>query len=59
MNETKAIRIASVKYARDFKLRLRWVNRSVTLVDLSEPINRLKGLQPPTGCKDLRRGKKR
>ena len=45
MNETKAIRIASVKYAGDFKLRLRWVNRSVTLVDLSEPIHRLKGLQ--------------
>jgi hypothetical protein len=46
MNETKAIRIASVKYAGDFTLRLRWVNRSVTLVDLSEPIHRLKGLQP-------------
>jgi hypothetical protein len=35
-----------VKYAGDFKLRLRWVNRSVTLVDLSQPIHRLKGLQP-------------
>ncbi len=46
MNETKAIRIASVKYAGDFALRLRWVNRSVTVVDLSEPIQRLKGLQP-------------
>lgn len=46
MNETKTIRIASVKYAGEFKLRLRWVNRSVTLVDLSEPIHRLKGLQP-------------
>jgi hypothetical protein len=46
MNETKAIRIASVKYAGDFTLRLRWVNRSVTLVDLSEPVHRLKGLQP-------------
>src|SRR6185312_16002791 len=41
MNETKAIRIASVKYAGNFKLRLPWVNRSVTLVDLTEPIHRL------------------
>jgi hypothetical protein len=58
MNETKAIRIASVKYAGDFKLRLRWVNRSVTLVDLSEPIHRLKGLQPLLDAEVFARAKK-
>jgi hypothetical protein len=58
MNETKAIRIASVKYAGDFKLRLRWVNRSVTLVDLSEPIHRLKGLQPLLDAKVFAGAKK-
>jgi len=31
---------------RDYTLRLRWVNGTVTPVDLSEPIHHLKGLQP-------------
>ena len=26
MSETKAIRIASVKYEREYSLRIRWVN---------------------------------
>ena len=43
---TKAIRIAGVKYLSDHTLRLRWVNGSVTPVDLREPVYRLKGLQP-------------
>ena len=46
MNETKAIRIAGVTYVGDHTLRLRWVNRSVTPIDLREPIYRLKGLRP-------------
>ena len=46
MNETKAIRIAGVKYVSDHTLRLRWVNGSVTHVDLREPVYRLKGLRP-------------
>jgi hypothetical protein len=58
MNETKAIRIASVKYAGDFRLRLRWVNRSVTFVDLSEPIHRLKGLEPLLDTKVFAKVKK-
>jgi hypothetical protein len=58
MNETKAIRIASVKHAGGFTLRLRWVNRSVTLVDLSEPVHRLKGLQPLLDAKVFAKAKK-
>ncbi|MEP7243203.1 MAG: helix-turn-helix transcriptional regulator [Gammaproteobacteria bacterium] len=46
MNDTKAIRIASVKYADEYKLRLRWVSGKTMVVDLSEPVHRLKGLRP-------------
>ena len=45
MNDTKAIRISSVKYLDGFRLRLRWVNGTVTSVDLREPVHRLKGLR--------------
>jgi len=45
MSETKAIRIASVKYVSGYSLRLRWVNGTVTVVDLREPVFRLKGLR--------------
>jgi uncharacterized protein YbdZ (MbtH family) len=44
--ETKAIRIASVKTAGGHTLRLRWVNGTVTLVNLRETVRRLKGLKP-------------
>jgi hypothetical protein len=44
MNETKAIRIASVKYAGEHKLRLRWVNGTTAIIDLVDPVRRLKGL---------------
>ena len=46
MNDTKAIRIASVKPAGEYKLRLRWVSGKTMVVDLSEPVHRLKGLRP-------------
>ncbi len=46
MNDTKAIRIASVKHAGEYKLRLRWVSGKTMVVDLSEPVHRLKGLRP-------------
>ncbi len=46
MNDTKAIRIAGVKYTGEYKLRLRWVSGRTMLVDLSEPVHRLKGLRP-------------
>ncbi len=46
MKDTKAIRIAGVKYADEHRLRLRWVNGKTTLVDLSVPVHRLKGLRP-------------
>jgi hypothetical protein len=46
MSETRAIRISSVKCVDGFTLRLRWVNGTVTPVDLREPVHRLKGLKP-------------
>ncbi len=46
MNDTKAIRIASVKHVGEYKLRLRWVSGKTMSVDLSEPVERLKGLRP-------------
>ncbi len=46
MSETKAIRVAHVKYAGEYTLRLRWVNGKTTSVDLREPVHRLKGLRP-------------
>ena len=46
MSDTKAIRIASVKYADKYKLRLRWVSGKTMVVDLQEPVHRLKGLRP-------------
>ncbi len=46
MNDTKAIRIASVKPAGAYKLRLRWVSGKTMVIDLSEPVRRLKGLRP-------------
>lgn len=46
MSDTKAIRIASLKHAGEYKLRLRWVSGKTMVVDLSEPVRRLKGLRP-------------
>jgi hypothetical protein len=46
MNETKAVRIAGVKYTGEYTLRLRWVNGKTMSVDLREPVHRLKGLRP-------------
>jgi hypothetical protein len=46
MNDTKAIRIASVKHTGEYKLRLRWVSGKRMTVDLSEPVQRLKGMRP-------------
>jgi hypothetical protein len=46
MSETKAIRIASVKYEREYSLRIRWVSGKTMTVDLQEPVSRLKGMKP-------------
>ena len=46
MSENNAIRIAGVKYAGDYTLRLRWANDKALTVDLREPVFRLKGLRP-------------
>jgi Protein of unknown function (DUF2442) len=46
MNDTKSIRIASVKHVGEHKFRLRWVSGKTTTVDLSEPVHRLKGMRP-------------
>ena len=46
MNETKAVRIAHVRYADEYTLRLRWVNGKTMSVDLREPVHRLKGMRP-------------
>lgn len=45
MSETKAIRIASVKYAGEYTLRIRWANGKSMPVDLQEPMHRLKGMR--------------
>jgi hypothetical protein len=46
VSETKAIRIASVKYEREYIVRVRWVNGKTVTVDLQEPVSRLKGMRP-------------
>ena len=46
MSDTKAMRIAGVKHAGEYKLRLRWVSGKTMVVDLREPVHRLKGLRP-------------
>ena len=43
---TKAIRISSVKYEREYGLRICWVNGKTMSVDLQEPVSRLKGMKP-------------
>ena len=45
MSETQAIRIASVKSAGDYTLRIRWVNGKTLAVDLQEPIHKFKGMR--------------
>jgi hypothetical protein len=45
MSDTKAIRVATVKHAGEYRLRLRWVSGKTMVVDLTEPVHRLKGLR--------------
>jgi hypothetical protein len=42
VSATKAIRIASVKPAGEYTLRIRWVNDKTLAVDLQQPIHRFK-----------------
>jgi len=42
VGETKAIRIASVKSAGGYTLRIRWVNGKTLAIDLQEPIHKFK-----------------
>jgi hypothetical protein len=46
MNEGREVRIADVKPAGDYALRLRWANDKAFTVDLRAPVFRLKGLRP-------------
>lgn len=46
MNETKATRIAGVRPAGDYALRIRWVSGTTTTVDLREVVFGLRGLRP-------------
>jgi hypothetical protein len=46
MSETKAVRVAGVKYAGEYTLHLRWVNGKTMSVDLRESVHRVKGLRP-------------
>jgi hypothetical protein len=46
MNDIKANRIARVIQAGEYKLRLRWVSGKTMVVDLSQPVHRLKGMRP-------------
>jgi len=61
MSETKAVRVAHVKYAGEYTLRLRWVNRKTMSVDLREPVQSIEGFAPTTGsggfcaCREGRR----
>jgi uncharacterized protein YbdZ (MbtH family) len=41
-----AVRVASVKHAGDYALRIHWTNGRELSVDLREPVLRLKGLRP-------------
>jgi hypothetical protein len=45
VSETKAIRVASVKYEGDYSLRIRWVNGKAMSVDLQDPVSRRKGMR--------------
>lgn len=58
MNETKAIRIASVKYVGEYTLRLRWATGVTLPVDLRAPVHRLKGLRPLRDEKVFARGER-
>ena len=46
MSEVKAIRIAEVKHAGEYWLRVRFASGKVLTVDLRELVHRLKGLRP-------------
>jgi hypothetical protein len=45
VSETKAVRVASVKYEGDYSLRIRWVNGRAMSVNLQDPVSRLKGMR--------------
>jgi hypothetical protein len=46
VSRSQSIRIASVKYAGEYTLRIGWENGTSTSVDLREPVLRLKGMRP-------------
>lgn len=46
MSEVKAIRIAEVKHAGEYRLRVRFTSGKALTVDLRELVHRLKGLRP-------------
>lgn len=46
MNENTAIHIARVKPMGDYTLRVKWLNGQTFVVNLAEPVKRLKGLRP-------------
>jgi Protein of unknown function (DUF2442) len=46
VTESKMVRLADLKYANDYILRVRWLNDKTQSVDLRELVLRLKGLRP-------------
>jgi hypothetical protein len=46
MTESNAVRITDVKYTGDYTLRLRWANDKALVVNLRDPVFRLKGMRP-------------
>jgi hypothetical protein len=46
MSERNAVRIADVKPAGEYALRVQWANGKAFTVDLRAPVFRLKGLRP-------------
>jgi len=46
MNESKPVRIASVKSVRDYTLKVAFLNGRTFTLDLREFVHRLKGLRP-------------
>ena len=55
MNETKAIRISTVKAVGDAVLAIGWVGGKRSRVDLGELLHRLKGLRPLRDSATFRR----
>lgn len=57
MSEVKVIRIAELKHAGEYRLRLRFSSGKALTVDLRELVHRLKGLRPLRDIAAFARGR--